>query len=61
VAKKVGFKVGETVATVAQPGQPSRIGVVREIIKGGAQNVLKVQLDGAQHSIEYRADQIRGL
>lgn len=61
MAKKVGYKIGDTVATVALPGQPTRIGTVREVIKGGKQLVLKVQLEGAQYAIEYRTDQVRAV
>lgn len=59
MAKKVGFKVGDTVVTVAQPGQPPEIGTIREVRVGGRQTVYQVQLDGAQFAVSYRRDQIK--
>jgi hypothetical protein len=54
-------RVGDTVITVAQPGQPARPGTVRDVIKGGRQLVLMVQLEGAQYAVEFRADQLKAV
>jgi hypothetical protein len=61
MAAKVGFKVGDHVVTVAQPGHQPTPGIVREVIKGGPQVVVRVQLDGAQFAIEFRADQLKAV